>query len=150
MTTFCRPVTSQARPKRGPHLRTPVVLQILAVSFSSLCDSVEGVARVRHFEPDVVGRQDLTRWGIDSRTRPVHELRLIQSRRLTWIPMAQYERGRLPGRVVLRLIPGEPQPVIERQPRCYFPGVLHEAFDVPIAVLAVDIVDRLIHGLVDA
>src|ERR1035441_11105822 len=52
--------------------------------------------------------------------------------------------------VVLWLVPGGAQTVIERQARSDLPGILDILFDVPVTVQAINMMLRLVEGLVNA
>ena len=66
--------------------------------------------------------------------------RLVEARRFARIVKGGNECGRLQRGIVLRLIPGATEPVVESEARRDFPSVLEEAFHIPIAILAVDVV----------
>ena len=118
----------------------------------ALVDAVDQVPRAGHDGADRGGgvrgarrRQDLAGARIDrvacvaaADGRPVVAARDVEQRRGAERPLVREEVRHLPELVVLRLLPREAQPVVERQPRVHLPVVLQVELGVVVDHAAFD------------
>src|ERR1022692_2949024 len=136
----------------GTPLQTAVLGQVLIDTSAGLAYAIVDVSASWDHQPNVVRGAIRIGYRIVRASRVVRRVdrRKVQLGSLSRIEQRKFKGGCLQGSVVLWLVPGGAQTVIERQAWSDLPGILNILFDVPVTVQAVNVMLRLIEGIVNA
>ncbi len=136
----------------GTPLQTAVLGQVLIDTSAGLANAIVDVSATWDHKPNVVRGAIRIGYRIVRASRVVRRVdrRKVQLGSLSRIEQRKFKGRCLQGSVVLWLVPGGAQTVIERQARSDLPGILNIFFDVPVTVQTVDMMLRLVEGLIDA